>query len=145
MKDSLKIENQGDFVEFDFLESQNIQGRHDIRLRLKVFGDGFSGEIDSVWFEHDNAYSFIAGLESLYEFRTDKAELFNMSSGSEASPLEFKIFRSDRLGHLAVRAILRKLVHFKNSDEISTVSVVFETDPGSLHSIIRDFKKFFMV
>lgn len=141
----MKIENQGASVEFEFREFQNIQGWHDIRCWVKVFHDGFAGEIDSVWFEHENAASFIEDLEALDKFRKGAAELFNMSSGSDASPLEFRIFATDSLGHLAVRATLRKLVYFNDSQGISTVSVVFEIDAGSLSLMICDFKKLFMI
>lgn len=141
----MKIWNQDSFVEFNFIESQNIQNRRDISCRIEVFGSTFAGEIDSVWFEHENATSFIEDLEALDKFRKGAAELFNMSSGSDASPLEFKIFATDSLGHLAVRATLRKLIYFQNFQDISTVSVVFEIDPGSLSAIVRDFKKLFMI
>ena len=141
----MKIENEDSFVEFEFKESQNIQGRHDTNCRIEVFSNRFAGEIESVWFEHENATSFIEALEALDKFRKGAAELFNMSSGSEASPLEFKIFATDSLGHLAVRATLRKLIYFQNFQDILTVSVVFEIDAGSLPSIVYDFKKLFNI
>ncbi len=141
----MRIENEGSFVKFEFKEFFDLQGRHDVGCRIEVFCFGFAGEINDVWFSWEDINSFIEGLKAFDKTRKGAVELSNMSSGSEASPLEFKIFTTDRLGHLAVRATLRKLIYFKDSYEISTVSVVFEIDAGSLSSIIRDFKKLFMV
>ena len=141
----MKIENEGSFVKFEFKEFFDLQGRHDVVCRIEVFGYKFAGEINDIWFSWEDINSFIVGLKAFDKTRKGTVELSNMSSGSDASPLEFKVFATDRLGHLAIRATLRKLIYFKDSYEISTVSVVFEIDPGSLPSIIRDFKKLFMV
>lgn len=141
----MKIKNQDSFVEFEFKELSNLQKRHDVSCRIKTFSDGFTGEINSVWFSDENIKSFIEKLEELEKNRKGLVELFNMSSGSDANPLEFKIFTTDNLGHLAIRPTLRKLIYFKDSYEISIISVVFEIDAGLLNLIINDFKKLFMI
>jgi hypothetical protein len=141
----MRIEHQGSFVEFEFKELINIQGRHDVGCQIKVLSGGFAGEINSVWFSGEDIESFIKKLEQFDKNRQGSAELLNMSSGTSTNPLEFKVFATDSLGHLAIRATLQKLIYFKDSYEISNVSVAFEIDPSSLPSIIRDFKKLFMV
>jgi hypothetical protein len=137
----MKIENQESFVEIEADEFFDLQGRYDLRCHVKVLCDGFSGEINSVWISDEDIKSFIKELENLDKTRKGTAELLNMSSGSDVSPIEFKIFATDSLGHLAVRAQLRKLVFFKDSYEISTISTVFEIDGGSLLPLINEFKK----
>jgi len=139
----MKIKNDKSFVKFEFTEICELQGRYDISCRIEAFCDGFGGKVDSVWFLGSDVDSFILDIEKLDKTRKGAAELLNMSSGSDVSPLEFKIFTTDDLGHLAVRTILRKLVFFKDSSEISSISIVFEIDPSILPSIVRDFRKLF--
>ncbi len=141
----MKIKNLDSFVEFEFKELSILQNRHDVSCRIKAASDGFIGEIDSVWFSCENIESFIEELYELNSNRKDLVELFNMSSGSDANPLEFRIFTTDNLGHLAIHTTLKKLIYFKDSNEISAISLVFEIDAGLLKLIINDFKKLFMI
>jgi hypothetical protein len=142
----MQIKNESSLIEFEFTDS--VDFRHDVACRIKIFCDGFSGQVNSVWFSEIDINSFIKQLETLDETRKGSAELLNMSSGTSTSELDFLIFSIDSLGHLAVRATLRKQFYLSNAadlraSEILKTTVAFEIDPSSLSSMINDFKKLF--
>ena len=144
----MKIKNESSFVEFEFTDF--VDFRHDVACRIKVFCDGFSGTINSVWFSEQDIKSFIGQIEELNRTRKGSAELLNMGSLTDTNELEFIIFSTDSLGHLAIRATLQKIFYLPHSAdfhafEILKTSVAFEIDSGSLTTITSDFKNLFMM
>ena len=137
----MRIENENSFVEFEFEEY--IEFRSDVDCRIEVFCRNFSGQVNSVWFSRNNIDLFIQQIEELDKTRQGKAELFNMGSQTEPNPLEFTIFSTDNLGHLAVQAALQKFSYLSHPANTLKVTVSFEFDPSLLPSIIVDFRKLF--
>jgi hypothetical protein len=140
----MKIENEDSFIRFEDSFKDNLT--NDIGcLYVEVFSKGFGGSTESVWFSEKDVKPFLEQIQELDKTRKGSANLLNMSSGSDANPLDFTIFSTDSLGHLAIRATLRKLAYLSNFADILKVSVSFEIEPNLLPSIIRDFKKLFMI
>jgi len=65
-----------------------------------------------------------------------------MSSLSDDSPLDFEIFSVGSLGHLAVRATLRRIIYVEELHP-STVSISLAFDPGTLRQALEDFRELF--
>ncbi len=144
----MKIKNESSFIEFEFTDF--VDFRHDVACRIQVFCEGFGGTVNSVWFSEQDIKSFIGQIEELDKTRKGSAELLNMGSLTDTNELEFTVFSTDSLGHLAIRATLQKIFYLSNSAdfrsfEILKTSVAFEIDPDSLNTIISDFKKLFMI
>jgi hypothetical protein len=140
----MKIENEDSFIRFEDSFKDNLT--NDIYcLYVEVFSKGFSGNTESVWFSEKDVKSFIEQIQELDKTRKGFAKLLNMSSGSDANALEFMIFSTDTLGHLAIQATLQRLVYLSNFTGNLKVSVSFEIEPSLLPSIIRDFKKLFII
>jgi hypothetical protein len=144
----MRISNDNEFIEFEFADF--VDFRHDVACHIKVFCDGFSGQVNSVWFSEQNINSFIEQLVNLDETRKGTAELLNMSSETDTSELDFLIFSTDSFGHMALRTTLRKRYYPPNYADLRAfetlkTSVAFEVDPSLLPSIIRDFKKLFKI
>lgn len=142
----MQIKNETSLIEFEFADS--VDFRRDVACCIKVFCQGFSGQVNSVWFSETDMNSFIEQLEKLDETRKGSAKLLNMSSGTSTSELDFLIFSIDSIGHLAVRATLRKQFYLSNAadlraSEILKTTIAFEIDPGSLSSMIYGFKELF--
>lgn len=137
----MKIERDNAFIEFEFEEY--IELRSDVDCRIEVFCRDFSGKVNSVWFSRNDINLFIQQIEDLDKTRQGKAELFNMGSQTEPNPLEFRIFSTDDLGHLAVQATLQKFSYLSHPVNTLKVTVSFEIDPSLLPSIIVDFRKLF--
>src|SRR5687767_7515562 len=105
----MRIQTGSAFVELEPTDYCDLQGRADLACRIAVFCDGFGGAVDSVWFAEEDRKAFVEQLEALEKTRQGAAELFNMSSGTPSSELEFTIFSTDTLGHLALRTSLQKI------------------------------------
>lgn len=138
----MKIENENSFIEF----KPEKHYKTDIACRIKVFCNGFGGEVEGVWFSEEDIKSFLQQIEELDKTRKGAAELLNMSSQSDSSPLKFVIFSTDSLGHLAAQVTLQKPFYLANQYiETLKTSVSFDIDSSLLPSIINNFKKLFMI
>jgi hypothetical protein len=138
----MKIEHENSYVEFEFKDLHET----DVACGVEVFCEGFAGRIETVWFSEDDIKSFFRQIEELDKIRKGSAELFNMSSQSNSSPFAFKIFSTNNTGHLAINISVQKLsFHLGNSVKSLKTSILFEIDPSLLPSIIKDFKKLFMM
>lgn len=135
----MRIISEDSYIEFEFEEAHENY----ISCHISVFSEGFSGKVQSVWFHESEVKDFIRQLEQFEKIRKDSVELVDMSSPSDSSPLKFKIFSTDSLGHIAVSISLKK-INYSSSKSLKT-SISFDIDSGVLITIIRDFKKLFMV
>lgn len=118
----MKIKNESSFIEFEFTDF--VDFRHDVACRVRVFCEGFGGIVNSVWFSEQDIKSFIEQIEVLDKTRIGSAELSNMGSLTDTNELEFTIFSTDSLGHLAIRATLQKTYYPSNSADFRRIEML---------------------
>lgn len=132
----MRIGNYPSSIEFEFVEKHLL----DVSVSVKMQRDGFCGAVTNVWISSDDARSFLDQLSSLEKNEIGEAELLNMSSPSDKSPLVFRIYKTDDLGHLAISVVLQKLIHTPNTLDRLATSIAVEIDREFLSAIIRDFQ-----
>jgi hypothetical protein len=140
----MRIGDANSFVEFVFKEAvpEGVQGATDTSCSVEVSCNRFAGKVNSVWFGRSDIDRFLSDLQNFELVRKGSVSLVNMSSLSDDGPLDFEIFSVSSLGHLAVRATLRRITYVKELSPL-TVSISFALDPGLLRQVLEDFRVFF--
>ena len=140
----MRIGDANSFVEFVLKEAvpEGVQGASDTSCSVEVSCKGFAGKVNSVWFARSDIDRFLSDLQNFELVRKGSVSLANMSSPSDDSPLYFEIFSVSSLGHLAVRATLRRITYVEELNPL-TVSISFAFDPGTLRQALEDFQELF--
>src|SRR5262249_19509690 len=138
----MRVGNDSAFVEFEpsYIELNDPLARcYEVRTEK----NGFAGIVGEVWIAPGDAERFLAQLNELEQNTAETAELRNLSSGSDASPLSLDIRKIDSLGHIGVFATLRKTSWIREKTSNQVLSISFELDRELLSKVISDFKSLF--
>jgi hypothetical protein len=141
----MRVGNEYNFVDFEIVEvwTEYVPST---RCSVKASGEGFSGELKSVWFSQENLDSFLADLQALEEKRRGTATLLNMSSLSQYSPLRFQISSTSDTGDFVVRADLLKITWIDtDTSQPLKLSIWFTIAQEMFPSIVIEFRKLFNV
>ncbi|MGY1511439.1 WapI family immunity protein [Aeromonas hydrophila] len=102
----MKVGTNSEYIELESLEKNQKGGPcvGDIRVRVVLNLQAFSGAHNGIWFEFTEMNRFISDLKSLDETRVGSAKISSMS------PDEFmlEIRPSDSLGHIEMEVQLHR-------------------------------------
>jgi hypothetical protein len=133
----MRIGDESAYVEFT---SNNQNDIPEICLSVDIAKDGFAGTVGHVWISQNAARLFVKQLKQLEKNEVDRAELLNLSSGSDSSPLMFEIRNVDSLGHLAIFVTVQKVDRLRETTSTLRLTVNFELDREYFHKAIADFE-----
>jgi hypothetical protein len=136
----MRIGNDDAFIELVLADDQLLP---DVAVNATIARSGFGGAVDEVWIEQGIALDFVKQLELIARDAGTKAELLNLSSGTDSNPLSLTIRKADSLGHLIVDATVRKVVFNLGATDVISTSICFELERELMSTVIVDLKKIF--
>jgi hypothetical protein len=139
------IGKESEHIEFELTEvvPEHLPSAGDVACSVKVYCNGFAGEVGNVWFAPEDISRFLSELRYLEITRKGSAVLLNLSSQSDSSPLEFEISSEDGLGDLFVKVELQKLSYVGDSFLPTKLQAAFGLEAEYLQKTLLDFGKLF--
>jgi hypothetical protein len=130
-RETLRLADPHDFVELQVLERGTVG---DLRLRVTVRSDGFSGEYDEVWVARQDWLAFADSLRTLERSRTGVASVASMSPGEFSLSLE----AVNRAGHVAAHGVLSRYHLRPGAPAAGRSAIAFRVgvDPSKLHELV---------
>jgi hypothetical protein len=140
----IKAELENSVIDFEFVEAELVR-YPSLAITIEVMSRGFSGRVYAVWFRLSDTEDFLRQLVALERSRQGEGRLRCMSDESEYAPLRFRIFSTDKLGHMAIEAEVLKTAYIGYQTRLvaNKVSVNFDIEPSSLPGILNDFRGLF--
>ncbi len=113
-----------------------------LAFSVEIESRGFGGYIEQVWFSHHDLDNFLLEMAALERKRQGEAILRTLSDVSAYALLRFKIYSTDKLGHIALSSEILNIDYVGSTALRVTnkVSVTFQLDPTTLRRVLADFR-----
>ena len=139
------IGKQSEHIELELTEvvPEHLPSAGDVACSVKVYCNGFAGELENVWFAPEDISRFISELRNLEATRKGSAILLNLSSQTDSNPFQFEISSENNLGNMIVKVELQKLSYVEDSFLPTKLQTAFCLEAEYMQKTLLDFEKLF--